>query len=146
MAQADLSGSVQDAVAGKPLAGVSVAIPELHVSTWSDSTGHFKLFVPQRGAFTVQFTLLGRESHFEEVSVVDATVLLNVRLRASQMELREVDVVGTQVSAPRTSSRQVVVMSATEMRERGALSVSDGVARLPGVTQLTTGVGISKPV
>jgi iron complex outermembrane receptor protein len=32
------------------------------------------------------------------------------------------------------------------MRENGALSVSDAIARIPGVTQLTTGVGISKPV
>ncbi len=62
------------------------------------------------------------------------------------MELKEADVVGLQVTAPRETSRSVTSMSTDEMRERGALSISDAVAKLPGVSQLTTGVGISKPV
>src|SRR6185369_11396047 len=32
------------------------------------------------------------------------------------------------------------------MPENGALSLSDGIAKIPGVSQLTTGAGISKPV
>lgn len=145
-AQAVLSGSVLDAATGTALPEVAVNVPELHLGTRTDSLGAFKLAVPHRGAFTVQFTLLGHESHFEEIVVGEQPLTLTVNLRASQMELSEVEVVGTQVSAPRNNPRRVDVMSADEMRERGALSVSDAVAKLPGVTQLTTGVGISKPV
>ena len=145
-AQAILSGSVQDAATVTALPEVAVSVPELHLGTRTDSLGTFKLAIPHRGAFTVQFTLLGHESHFEEIVVGEQPIALTVNLRASRMELSEVEVVGTQVSAPRHDPRRVDVMSADEMRERGALSVSDAVAKLPGVTQLTTGVGISKPV
>lgn len=145
-AQATLSGSVLDADAGTPLPEVAVEIPELHLGTRADSSGNFLLRAPHRGVFTVQFTLLGHESWFEEVTLQDTPIVVVVRLRPGEMELSEVEVVGTLVSAPRNNPRHVDVMSAEEMRERGALNVSDGIARLPGVTQLTTGVGISKPV
>jgi iron complex outermembrane receptor protein len=145
-AQAVLSGSVLDADAGSALPYASVSVPELHIGTRTDSAGAFTLRIPHPGTFTVQVTLLGRESHFEEIAVAGQPIVLTVKLRPSQMELRQVDVVGTQVNAPRNNPRQVDAMSADEMRERGALSVSDAVAKLPGVTQLTTGVGISKPV
>ncbi len=145
-AQATLRGSVLDADSGTPLPLVSVEIPELHIGSRADSLGNFSMQVPHRGMFTVQFTLLGHESRFEDITVRDTPVVVVVRMRQGQMELSEVEVVGTLVSAPRNNPRRVDMTSGEEMCERGALSVSDGVARLPGVTQLTTGVGISKPV
>lgn len=131
---------------GTPLPEVAVDIPELHLSTRTDSLGSFTFSVPHQGAFTVQFSRLGYESHFEEIIMLGAPVVLNVRLRPGELELREVDVVGTQVKAPRTNPRQVDAMAVSEMHDRGTVSVSDAVAKLPGVTQLTTGIGISKPV
>jgi iron complex outermembrane recepter protein len=44
-----------------------------------------------------------------------------------------------------TTSRNIVAITGTEMKEAGAQTLSDGLARLPGVSQLTTGA-ISKPV
>ncbi len=44
-----------------------------------------------------------------------------------------------------STSRQVIPMTNTEMKERGAQTLSDALSTLPGVSQLTTGP-ISKPV
>lgn len=145
-AQAVISGSITDAVSGLAVPHVSVYVPELRTGTLTDSTGAFHLSSSHRGTFVVQFTRLGFESQFRDITVSDQAITVDVRLRPSQMELEEVDIVGMQMNAPRETSRKVDVMSAKEMRENGALSVSDAVARIPGVTQLTTGVGISKPV
>lgn len=145
-AQTTFSGTVQDAATGGPLAQVSVYLPELHTGTVSDSLGMFRLIIQHPGAFVVQFTRLGYESLFRDVQAADDGIQVVIRLRSSLMELREVDIVGTQVNAPRETSRKVDVMGAREMRENGALSVSDALSRIPGVVQLTTGAGISKPV
>lgn len=44
-----------------------------------------------------------------------------------------------------TTSRQVIPMTNSEMKERGSQTLSDALSNLPGVSQLTTGA-ISKPV
>ena len=44
-----------------------------------------------------------------------------------------------------STSRNIVSMTNTEMKEHGAISLSDALAQLPGISQLTTGA-ISKPV
>jgi len=44
-----------------------------------------------------------------------------------------------------STSRNVTAITNTEMKERGAQTLSDALATLPGVSQLTTGA-ISKPV
>jgi iron complex outermembrane recepter protein len=44
-----------------------------------------------------------------------------------------------------TTSRNIISMTQSEMKETGGGTLSDAISRLPGVSQLTTG-GISKPV
>jgi iron complex outermembrane recepter protein len=44
-----------------------------------------------------------------------------------------------------TTSREVVAMTNTEMKEKGSQTLSQAIATLPGVSQITTGA-ISKPV
>ena len=44
-----------------------------------------------------------------------------------------------------TASREVVALTNTEMKEKGAQTLSQAIATLPGVSQITTGA-ISKPV
>ena len=44
-----------------------------------------------------------------------------------------------------TTSREVVALTNTEMKEKGAQTLSQAIATLPGVSQITTGA-ISKPV
>ncbi len=145
-AQSVLQGTVREQGGDAPLSQVHVYIPELSIGTLSDSAGKFLLPVRVNGRFTVQLTHLGYESGFAVVELHTDTVRLGIELRPGLMELKDADVVGIQVSAPRSTSRTVTTLSADEMRERGSLSVSDAVAKLPGVTQLTTGAGISKPV
>jgi iron complex outermembrane receptor protein len=45
----------------------------------------------------------------------------------------------------KTTSREVIALTNSEMKERGAQTLSDAIATLPGVSQITTGA-ISKPV
>ncbi|MCB9170615.1 MAG: TonB-dependent receptor [Flavobacteriales bacterium] len=145
-AQAVLQGSISDAGSGRPLIGVAVFMPELHIGTVTDTAGAYVLNVPHGGRYTVQFTMIGRESVFQDIAVQDEPIQVDVQMRTSPMQLQEVTIIGDQVDAPKATSRAVSVVSTNAMRDRGALNVSDGVSRLPGVSQLTTGVGISKPV
>ena len=60
------------------------------------------------------------------------------------IELNNVYITETKPSF-NTTSKDIIAITNTEMKERGAQTLSDAIATLPGVSQLTTGA-ISKPV
>lgn len=72
-----------------------------------------------------------------------------VRLHAqvdSVRVLKEVTVTGVRESEAKHSSLNIEPVSINTMEQQGAMNLSDGLARTPGVSQITTGFSISKPV
>lgn len=62
------------------------------------------------------------------------------------LELREVVVTSFKESKRLETSTNIVSMGADEMKQNGAFNISDGLTKIPGISQLTTGIAISKPV
>src|SRR3546814_14747581 len=63
------------------------------------------------------------------------------------MEIREVVVTAlASASGDHTNSVSVESISAAEMRSHAATSLVDAISHLPGVSQITSGPGISNPV
>ncbi len=60
--------------------------------------------------------------------------------------LQEITVSGIRESPIKETSLNISSVSVDKMRENGSFNVSDALAKLPGVSQMNTGVGISKPV
>jgi iron complex outermembrane receptor protein len=60
--------------------------------------------------------------------------------------LKEVVVSGIRASASNETSMNIRSLSVQKMRQSGALNVSDALSKLPGISQLSTGPAISKPV
>ncbi len=60
--------------------------------------------------------------------------------------LKEVVVSGIIPTSVNETSWNITSLPQQKMRAYGAFNISDALARLPGISQLTTGVGISKPV
>lgn len=61
-------------------------------------------------------------------------------------ELKEVTVTGFKEEQRLESSKDIVSITSERMREQGSFNIADGLAKLPGISQLSTGVAISKPV
>jgi iron complex outermembrane receptor protein len=60
--------------------------------------------------------------------------------------LREVVVSGLRVNKINETPLNISLMQVQKMRAAGSLNIPDALAKLPGVSQLNTGPGISKPV
>jgi len=60
--------------------------------------------------------------------------------------LKEVVISGIIPTRVNETSWNITALPQEKMRAYGAFNISDALARLPGVNQLTTGTGISKPV
>jgi iron complex outermembrane recepter protein len=141
--QASLRGAIRDTL-NQPVANAVVYLPELNRRTLSDSDGNYHLGDLQDGSFVVQITHIGYRTLIATVQISGETVL-NVSLLVTNTQYPEVVVYGFQNLHPEKTANEIVPLSTDAMRIDGATSLSDGMSKLPGVYQLTTG-GISKPV
>ena len=60
--------------------------------------------------------------------------------------LKEVIVSGIIPARANETSWNITSISQQKMRESGSFTVADALSKMPGISQLSTGVGISKPV
>lgn len=70
----------------------------------------------------------------------------NVNLIGNANILKEVTVSTYQYDAINKTSIHIEPLSVDQLDQTGAFGLSDGLATIPGVAQLSTGIGISKPV
>src|SRR5437870_5519050 len=64
----------------------------------------------------------------------------------TRYELQEVVVTGFQPNNPKYTSINIEPYSLQQINEKAPFNLSDALAKLPGISQITTGNSISKPV
>ncbi|HZA98855.1 MAG TPA: TonB-dependent receptor [Gemmatimonadales bacterium] len=144
--QSTLSGQVTD-TAGSPLAQVRVSVLEAERSTTTDLEGRYTISDLPTGTYAVSFALVGYAPQVRRVSLRDATLTLDVQLRATLIELQELQVTASPLATTSlTSPQPTSVLSSEQLLENRAASLGETVSSLPGVRSLSTGSGIGKPV
>lgn len=140
-----LHGKVKDAI-GNALAGAIVTIPDLHVGTVTDINGMYELQHLPKGKYLVQVRMLGYSNVTNTIMISDA-VEMNAQLQESIIEKNEVIITGSSLATQeRTSVVPIQSIRAKEMHENAYTNIIDAIAKLPGVSQVSTGPAISKPV
>jgi iron complex outermembrane receptor protein len=143
--QRALTGRIIEHQTNNPVVGASIYFSELLRGTTSDENGFFKMDGLKQGKTLLQVSHIGYQNYFTVIDILQDSVL-EVVLKPSLIEMKEVVVYGTQSQEPTKTTFNVAQLTQNEIQQSGALNISDAMARLPGVNQLTTGVGISKPV
>jgi iron complex outermembrane receptor protein len=142
-----ITGTVTDKADGSTMPGVTVTIPDLKLATVTNIDGKYTLNNVPNGVYLVQFTFIGygtgaRNIDFSKSNTVD------IQLQTSTIEASEVVITG--VSKATEIKRNPVPMLAVSkgfLDERSASgNVIDEIASLPGVSAVTTGPNISKPI
>ena len=122
-----------------------VYFPELHKGTTTTADGQFIISGISAGKVLVQISHVGYETFFAHLKL-NRDSSLHITMTPSRIQMQEVVITGTQVQSPDETSYNIIQLNHQQMLERGGLSITDAIAQLPGVSQLTTGTGISKPV
>jgi len=140
-------GKVVDAKTNQTLIGATVSIPELHVSVATNANGEFTFrSVPSNGRYVVQVQYLSYKTLTQTVDFSSTTPFV-FALQPSIVEAHEVVITGTPITAgSRYNSTSASVVS-KEQLQGSSTNLIDALAKqVPGVSQITTGQGISKPV
>ncbi len=143
--QRSVSGIVSDNK-DSAVAGVSVYIPEFQKYDETKAGGTYILRNVGIGNVHIQFSKPGFKTIMQTISTNDSTVVLNVRIAPSTMELEEVVVTSNSTSLPDNLPYTVNSLSMSEYRQSGATTLMQGLALQPGVDRISVGNGIGKPV
>lgn len=144
---AKIKGKVIDADTRQPLPGASISIPDLRISALTNESGEFTLNnVPAQGRFLVQVRYVGYQTITQQVDFGNPS-LADFELKPSVIEGREVVITGSANSSDnKKNSTTIATVSKDELLYRPSSNLIDAISRTPGVAQITTGPGISKPV
>ena len=141
-----LNGRVTDAIDGQPVVGASIYFPQLKQGTVTNAEGNYTLKDLPAVKTTIQVTYVG---HLTIIQSIDLrkTTKADFVLQENNAMLKEVVVTGlTGSTRADHSPAPISVVAPRVLQATPSTNIIDAVAHQPGVSQITTGGGISKPV
>ncbi|HIP48820.1 MAG TPA: TonB-dependent receptor [Lutibacter sp.] len=145
-AQNTINGSVKDQKTGEPLMGVTVLVENTDKGTTTDFNGNFMLSFDFKSDFIIIASYTGFVDEKISINTSNTENPITILLHEKVLELDEV-ILSTPFN--KLQSENVVKVSyksVASMQKRGIQNLMDGVSQISGVTQMSTGSGISKPV
>lgn len=144
--QSSIRGLVTDASDNSPLEQVSVYIPQLEKGVVTDASGNFEIQNLPAGTYKLVASFIGYRTYSINVSPGEQTSALQIQLEPSAIEMEEVIVSTPFHKLQRENVMKVEQIRMTELRNKGSVTLSDGITNIPGVESVSTGIGIGKPV
>jgi iron complex outermembrane receptor protein len=144
-AQNTVSGRITD-TNNKALSGVSIYIQDLQKGTLSNEDGTYNLSNLPKGTIRISFALVGFGTQYKTVSEIQKQNTINIQLAPSVFEMDEV-IVSTAFN--KLQSQNVMKVAHETMKNlsrKGTSTLIEGLATIPGVSQVSTGASIGKPV
>ena len=143
---ATLTGKITNKTDNTPLPGAVVYFPDLKSGAATDINGQYKITNLPEGTFLVQVSLLGFATITQKIILTPNTIL-DFQLEPSITENVGVVITGQSSSSdPKHTPTPITVVTNTQLQQNASTNIIDAVAKLPGISQLGTGPGISKPV
>lgn len=141
-----LKGVVTDSHDKQRLVGASIYLPDLKISTITDKEGCYTIKNLPLIKTTIQVSYLG---HQTIIKTIDINIVkeLDFELQESNAKMEEVVVTaltGNSLIAHTPFSMSHV--SKEELLHKSSSNIIDAIALEPGISQITTGSSISKPV
>ena len=140
------SGRITDAQTGEPLPRASVLLAEVRMGATTDSAGFFTFRNVPSGHHTIEISYSGFSTEVVHMDILSSTTR-NFAIAPSVKEQVGITVTGVaHATSIRHAPIPVSVMRRQDMLETPATNIIDLLSRQPGVSQISTGPAVSKPV
>ncbi|MBI1769675.1 MAG: TonB-dependent receptor [Bacteroidetes bacterium] len=145
-AQNELAGKIKNKKNGAALVSTSVFISDLQLGALSDAEGNYSFKNVPAGTYLVEVSHIGFASIAREVVIQNETSF-DFEMEESRIELNEVIVTGFASATEKQSTPiPVSVIHQKDFMQSSATNIIDALSATPGVSQITNGPSISKPV
>ncbi|OFX36757.1 MAG: hypothetical protein A2X03_03950 [Bacteroidetes bacterium GWA2_40_15] len=144
-AQNIITGRVTDEN-NQPLPGATIYIPDLNKGTSSDHNGHFRISDLPDGKIKVQFSFVGYINRIETVELNNSNAELNIQLIHTTVEAGEIIISGGYNSTQHGNAVKVDVLRLNPVNIKTTPNFTEVLTKVPGVSMISKGSGVSKPV
>ncbi len=143
--QFTLTGKVFDKATGKTLAGASVYLPEIKKGTLTNKEGIFTINIEQ-GSHVLEISYMGYATDVENIKLQN-NLEQNFYLNSSVLEGGNVIVTSfLRATSTRRTPTPVTIIKKEELFRGVSSNLIDALSKVPGVSQISTGPAISKPI
>lgn len=144
--QNTLTGKVLSKKEGENLPA-TVSIPKLDKKIGADEEGNYKIEHIPNGSFTVVYSMVGYSTYSEKINFQSGNKIeKDVFLEETVVEMEEVIVSTVFHLLQSENVMKVERMSVADMKAQGAETLASGLDNIAGVSTISTGQGIGKPV
>jgi len=144
--EASLKGKVTSKTTGEVLTGAVVYFPDLKKGTLTDADGTFFIKNLPPAKLLIQVSSVGSKS-FTGLVDLSETREMNFALQRSVTEIGEVVITGQQgITEQNRTPVPIEIVSRNQLIQNSSANIIDAISKVPGVSQITTGTVISKPV
>ena len=140
------SGQISDSEDHSPITGASIYFPDLKKGTITDASGKFKIENLPNGKYLAEIKQFGYQTISSFINVCENPTL-NFTLSPSVVETQEVVVTGSSKATELLKMPSAVTtIDRATLFKTTSTNIIDALTSKPGIAQITTGAGISKPV
>lgn len=140
-----LTGKVTDEK-GNPLDGASVFLHDVKAGAITDANGSYSTSPINRGNYLVEVTYQGFASRIERVTI-NGNTSKSFTLNTTAIEQEAVTVTGvSSATRLKNSPQPVSLVKRTDLLQNASTNLINALVRKGGVSVVTTGPAISKPV
>ena len=140
-----LSGIITNQKDKTTLIGASIHIHDLKLGATTDDNGFYSFSDLPKGTFEVEFSFVGFKTLSAPITI-NGDTKFNIELSESAIEESEVVVTGvSKATQARRSPIPILLAKHEYLDTHLETNIIDGIAKLPGVSAVTTGPNISKP-
>ena len=144
-AQNKISGTIKDKE-NQPIKGVSVFVSDLHKSSSTDEKGNFSINNLPLGNIKIAISALGFINQNKTIAVQSGDNKLDLILEPTIFQMDEVIVATAFNKLQSQNVMKVEHESMKSLQQKGTSTLIEGLATIPGVSQVSTGTSIGKPV
>ncbi len=145
VAQNKISGTISNKQ-NQAMQGVTISLPEIHKETISDEKGNYYFTNLPSGNIKIVFSYIGFATQTIEINLNGKEHKLDVILEETIHQMEDV-IFSTPFNKLQSQNvMKVEHQSMKALQQKGTATLMEGLATIPGVSQVSTGTSIGKPV
>lgn len=144
-AQNTINGVVIDASNQDKVAFVNIYFPDLEKGGATDENGNFAIDNLPTGSYNILFSIIGYETQSLKLTI-PSTASIEIKLIPSAIEMQSIIISTPFHKLQRDNVMKVEQKTIKTLKEKGSITLADGITNIAGVESVTTGMSIGKPV
>ena len=143
--QNNLTGKITDPN-GEPIIGADIYTPKFHKGTTTNNDGNYILKNLPDGQIEIVFSSLGYKSAVRTLVFDKESTELNIILEESVFDMDEIIISTPYNKLQSENVMKVEHRTMAQLKRHGAATLIQGLENIAGVSQVSTGISIGKPV